>query len=143
MYVLTLLTIFIPRNKYPLKFVLIHYLLPVCLYFLSSSSHTACATTLLFNCNTIGALVLLFCLASSAFVCGIFPDQDQTHVPYIGRQILTTVPPGKPSRRVYPYAILPQNILERSWWDMSTLFIYFHKTQVHSRIASEDYKQSY
>ena len=44
---------------------------------------------------------------------------------------------------IYPYAILPQNILEWSWWDMSTLFIYFHKTQVHSRIASEDYKQSY
>ena len=31
--------------------------------------------------------------------CGVFADQDQTHVSYIGRQILTAVPPGKPSRR--------------------------------------------
>ena len=50
--------------------------------------------------------------SSCPAACGIFPEQGSNHVPYTGKQILTTEPPKKSSICVFK-KILPR--LER-WW---------------------------
>ena len=47
-------------------------------------------------CGSQGACSVVGCTGLVALACGVFLNRDETHDPYIGRQIFATEPPGKP-----------------------------------------------